>query len=155
MIRVKPHRAKPDRDGQLLRNLVLFGRVLRRLGVDARLPQILTLVDALEHVDLRARRQFKDAARSILVQRREQVEIFDRAFDLFWSVAALRPRERVDLGRLLRRTLGRARTVMTPAGDAGDADGGGDEDVELLLDLRATYSAGELLRHTRSEEHTV
>ncbi len=146
-------RAKHRRDRQVLRNLVLFGRALRRLGVDATLPQIMTLVEALEHIELCRRDQLKDAARAILVQRREQIEIFDRAFDLFWSAAAFKPRERIDLGRLLRRALGRGQTVvMAPSGSVGEA-GAIETDAEML-DLRATYSAGEVLRHKDFAELT-
>ncbi len=143
---------KPHPDGRLLLNLVLFGRALRRLGVDATLPQILTLIEALDHVELRRRHQLKDAARTILVQRREQIEIFDRAFDLFFSTAAFKPRERIDLGRLLRRTLRRSKPVA-PAADDGEPSTGAEGDAELL-DVRATYSAGETLRHKDFAELT-
>ena len=137
---------KLRRDRQLLHNLVLFGRALRRLGIDTTLPQILTLVEALEHVELSQRRDFKDAARTILVQRREQIEIFDRAFDLFWSTAAIKPRVKIDLGRLLRRSLQRTQTVIAmPAGDS-DLSTGAAEDDEIL-ELRTAYSSGEVLRH--------
>ena len=139
-------RARRRHDGQLLRNLAFFGRLLRRLGVDATLPQILTLVEALERVELRRRREFKDAARTILVQRRGQVEIFDRAFDLFWSTSAFKPRERIDLGRMLRRTLKREPVTLTLAADGGEPEGGVESDAEVF-DLRASYSSGEVLRH--------
>ncbi len=141
------------RDGWLLRNLVVFGRALRSLGVDATLPQILTLVEALEHVDLRRRPEVKDAARSILVQRREQIEVFDRAFDLFWDAAAFKPREPIDLGRLLRRTLGRHQTAVASAEDEGESQNPGEGDSELL-DVRTTYSSGETLRHKDFAELT-
>ncbi len=137
---------KRHRDRQLLRNLVLFGRVLRRMGVDVRLPQVLTLVDALEQVAITHRHDFRDAARTILVQRRDQIEIFDRAFDLFWSADAVKPRERIDLGRLLRRTLQRTETALALAGDETDPTGAAEAETELL-EMRATYSAGEVLRH--------
>ena len=144
---------KHSSERRLLLNLVLFGRALRRLGVEATLPEILTLIQALEHVDLRRRRELKDAARAILVQRREQIEIFDRAFDLFFSTAAFKPRERIDLGRLLRRTLGRDHTVVALASDNVESSGAAESDAELL-DVRATYSAGETLRHKDFAELT-
>ncbi|MEM7352374.1 MAG: VWA domain-containing protein [Acidobacteriota bacterium] len=133
-------------DGQLLHNLVLFGRALRRLGIDTTLSQILTVVDALERIELGRRQDFKDASRTILVQRHEQIEIFDRAFDLFWSARAIKPRQKIDLGRMLRRTVRPKQTVVAaPADDT--ATGSAPSDEEQVLDLRATYSAGEVLRH--------
>lgn len=147
MLRPRP------RDGQLLRNLAVFGRLLRRLGVDATLSQVLTLVEALEYVDLRQRFEVKDTARAILVQRREEIAIFDRAFDLFWSTAAFKPREPIDLGRLLRRTLRRSQVAVAPAGDDSESQNPVEGDSELL-DVRTTYSAGETLRHKDFAELT-
>jgi hypothetical protein len=71
--------------GNLLRNLVLFVRLLRSAGVPASPDQIVDLVRALPLLDLRRRDEFKDAARASLVTSREQAELFDRAFDLFWK----------------------------------------------------------------------
>jgi uncharacterized protein len=77
--------------GHLLRNLVLFARLLRTLGIQASPDQFLDLVRALPWLDLRRREEFKDAARAMLVNSREQAGLFDRAFDLFfqaWSTDA-------------------------------------------------------------------
>ena len=137
---------KNNRDGQLLHNLVLFGRALRRLGIDATLSQVLTLVDALRLIELQNRQDFKDTSRTILVQRREQIAVFDRAFDLFWSARAIKPRHKIDLGRMLRRTVRPNKTLIAAPAEGGDsADATPTEDE--VLDLRATYSAGEMLRH--------
>jgi hypothetical protein len=70
--------------GKLLRNLVLFARLLRSVGVPASPDQLVDLVRALPYLDLRRKDEFKDAARATLVTGRDQVQVFDRAFDLFW-----------------------------------------------------------------------
>ena len=71
--------------GHLLRNMVLFGRMLRALGIKVTPTQILDLVDGLQHIDMRRREDFKYTAQTILVSRFEHLELFDRAFDLFWQ----------------------------------------------------------------------
>jgi len=71
--------------GHLLRHLVLFARLLRSSGVPVTPSQVVALVDALPLLDLRRREEFKDAARAMLVTSREQAELFDRAFDLYWQ----------------------------------------------------------------------
>lgn len=71
--------------GNLMRNLVLFARLLRTAGVPASPDQLVDLVRALPLLDLRSRQEFKDASRATLVTSREQAEVFDRAFDLFWK----------------------------------------------------------------------
>ncbi len=70
--------------GNLLRNLVLFARLLRSVGVPASPDQLVDLVRALPLLDLRRKDEFKDASRATLVTSREQAEVFDRTFDLFW-----------------------------------------------------------------------
>jgi uncharacterized protein with von Willebrand factor type A (vWA) domain len=71
--------------GHLLRNIVLFARLLRALGLDVTPPQILDFAESLDHIDIRRRQDFKNAGRTVLVNRPEHLELFDRAFDLFWQ----------------------------------------------------------------------
>jgi len=89
--------------GHLLRNLVLFGRLLRALGLDVTPTQIIDLAEGLRHIDLRRRQDFKNAARTILVSRREHLELFDRAFDLFWQARETGELAQMDLGQLLQK----------------------------------------------------
>jgi uncharacterized protein with von Willebrand factor type A (vWA) domain len=71
--------------GHLLRNIVLFARLLRALGLDVTPPQILDFAESLDHIDIRRRQDFKNAGRTVLVNRPEHLQLFDRAFDLFWQ----------------------------------------------------------------------
>jgi hypothetical protein len=47
--------------------------------------RVIDLVEALRHVDLRAREDVYHACRALLVHRREDVDVFDRAFAAFFS----------------------------------------------------------------------
>jgi uncharacterized protein with von Willebrand factor type A (vWA) domain len=69
---------------QLLDNLLAFGRVLRREGIDVHPGRVLDVVDALGHVNLGARDEVYHACRTLLVHRREQLVVFDRVFEAFW-----------------------------------------------------------------------
>lgn len=69
---------------RLLDNLLMFGRVLRRAGIDVHPGRVLDLVEALGHVDLGARDEVYHTCRALLVHRHEQLPVFDRAFDAFW-----------------------------------------------------------------------
>ena len=69
----------------LLDNLLLFGRVLRRAGIDAHPERLLDLVDALAHVNMGSRDEVYYTCRALLVNRPEQLATFDRAFDAFWG----------------------------------------------------------------------
>ncbi len=131
--------------GELLRNLVLFARALRRVGIGATLAQVRAVLAAVGHVGLEHRGDVRASARAVFVQRQEQIATFDRLFDLFWSTAALRPRARVDLGRIVRRGQQRERTVLAlPSDDAAAAEL--PETDVTIVERRATYSATEVLR---------
>ena len=67
-----------------LANLLIFGRVLRRAGIDVQPGRLLDVVEALGHVDLSARDEVYHACRALLVHRHEELPIFDRAFAAFW-----------------------------------------------------------------------
>jgi len=70
----------------LLGNLLVFGRLLRTLGLDVHLGRLLDVVEALPHVNIGARDDVYHTCRTLLVHRHEDLPIFDRAFDAFWRV---------------------------------------------------------------------
>jgi uncharacterized protein with von Willebrand factor type A (vWA) domain len=95
--------------GHLLRNMVLFGRMLRALGINVTPTQILDLVEGLKHIDLRRREDFKYTAQTILVSRFEHLELFNRAFDLFWQARDETELLEMNLGDLLQKPTAPAR----------------------------------------------
>ncbi len=68
----------------LVHNLLVFGRLLRRLGLEVHVGRLLDVVEALQHVDLGARDEVFHTCRSLLVYRHDDLPLFDRAFDAFW-----------------------------------------------------------------------
>ena len=72
-------------NGNLLHNLVLFGRVLHGLGFDAVGPaRMVDVAKALENVQIGHKLDFYYTLQSLLVHRREDLRLFKDAFDLFW-----------------------------------------------------------------------
>lgn len=69
----------------LLRNLLLFGRVLRSLGLRTSSGQLADVAQSLQYIDLASREDFKQATSCNLVSRQEEIELFGRAFDAFWQ----------------------------------------------------------------------
>ena len=69
---------------RLVHNLLIFGRVLRRAGFRVHSGRLAELVDALGYVRLSARDDVYHACRALLVQRQDQIAIFDLAFAVFW-----------------------------------------------------------------------
>jgi hypothetical protein len=68
----------------VIRSLLAFGRLLRRLGLDVHTGRMLDVIDALQYVDLRQREDVYHTCRALLVHRRDDFAAFDRAFDAFW-----------------------------------------------------------------------
>jgi uncharacterized protein with von Willebrand factor type A (vWA) domain len=72
----------------LQRNLIVFGRLLRRAGIDVHVGRMIDVSDALQHVDLAARDEVYHTCRALLVHRHDQLAVFDRAFEVFWRAQA-------------------------------------------------------------------
>ena len=109
--------------GQFLHNLLLFGRVLRKLGLDVNPGRMMDLVSALDHIEIGRKQDFYHAARTLLVHDREDIPLFDEAFALFWR----KPAEswEVDWQGLTRRR--RTGPVVTYPSLQNAAPGSGDE----------------------------
>jgi uncharacterized protein with von Willebrand factor type A (vWA) domain len=148
--------------GHLLRHIVLFTRLLRLVGVPATPHQLLDLVKALPLLDLQCRQEVKDAVRAMLVTSREQVMLFDSAFDLFWQ-AWTTDEQPADTGNMQKEPLAEGGSDVrnqererVPETDPGD-----DIQTEPESETLAAYSAEEVLRHkdfaelTETEAQTV
>ena len=137
--------------GQLLHNLVLFGRVLRGLGLDLNPGRVVDVVDALAHVPIARKSDFAHALRCLLVRRREDLALFDEAFEVFWR------RPSASWTNLDLRALGERRRVRgrgfaplpfpePPTRGAGDGEPAASEAAPVFRAI-LTYSAREVLRH--------
>lgn len=65
-------------------NLLAFGRVLKQLGMRVSLSQVVDASRSLEFVDIGRRNDFQAVLRSNFVSGKEEIALFDRAFDCFW-----------------------------------------------------------------------
>ena len=135
--------------GHILPNLLRFAEVLRRLGLDAGPASVLDMVRATEHVHIGRRGEFYQAARSIFVHRRQDLPIFDEAFQVFWRKPNT-ARSGMDL-----RSMGEQRRFRRPQVSAGQdqpmddtlaLEGDQEDDSVSRVDLTRTYSAREVLR---------
>ena len=66
-----------------INNLIVFARSLRRAGLPVGADRILTLIDALQFIDLASKDDVRAACRSILIQRHEDIAVFDQVFEDF------------------------------------------------------------------------
>jgi len=73
-----------DPDPTFLARLLGFLGALRDAGLPADPAGALTLCEALGHIDLGRPGDFRDAARTLLVHRREHLSKFDEVFRAYW-----------------------------------------------------------------------
>lgn len=151
------------RGAELVDRIVRFGRYLRRVGIKVTPGQVMDLVKALEQVGL-ARENFKLAARTTLVTRREDGPLFDAAFDLFWRRATFTDEDLDALDDLTHlpspdEAPPQEHQLPPPRGQNRQDEEGeperrmgqrelqeGESDDEAEPDVALTYSASEVLK---------
>jgi uncharacterized protein with von Willebrand factor type A (vWA) domain len=137
----------------LVPNLLLFGRVLRGLGLDVDTGRMLDLVEALSHVEIGRKADFRHAARCLLVRRREDAALFDAAFDAFWRKPS-EPGTSLDLRALGERRRFR-RPRFSPSPVAGAPEGAEGDPASAALRPILAWSPVERLRHKGFAELTA
>src|SRR3979490_3035989 len=79
-----PGAAPQPRGRELAPNIVHFARTLRTAGLRVGPGQVLRAIEAVEAAGLRKRDDFYWTLHSVFVNRRDQREIFDQAFHVYW-----------------------------------------------------------------------
>jgi len=69
----------------LLPRLAAFARLLHDAGLDAGPGRLATATRALSEVDLRDQSAFRDSLRACFVSRKDELPLFEAAFDIFWA----------------------------------------------------------------------
>jgi uncharacterized protein len=134
--------------GALMHNLVLFGRMLRTIGLDVNSGRVMDAAAALAHVQIANKTDFYNTLRCLLVHRRDDITLFDQAFDLFWRKPP--EGERIDLPgfEMIRKT--RDTLIVPPMPEQRQAQDRADapeaEADQKLIELTQLPSASEQLR---------
>ena len=143
--------------GRLLANLMYFARTLRAAGLPVGPGRLLAAVEAVRAVGLKNRADFYWALHAVFVNRRDQRELFDQAFHIFWrnprilekALAMVLPQTRMDTGEPQVEMMKR----LAEALHGSDGQGREQEQEERLeLDATLTFSERELLQKTDFEQ---
>ena len=140
-----------------LDNLLLFGRLLRRLGLDVHVGRMLDAIRVLEDVGVGRRADVRSALRTLLVHRKEDLPVFDEAFEVFWrqhkdSTSTMDLRSMGEQRRYRRPSVGPPPPGRSPDGSGSEADES--NDGYDRIDLTRTFSAREVLRTRDFAEFT-
>jgi uncharacterized protein len=131
-----------------MHNLVLFGRLLRGLGLDVNPGRMIDCAGALGLIDIGNRTDFYHTLRALLIHAREDIGLFDQAFEAFW----VKPQEGwlAELPRLAMIDK-RKDVLIIPPGPEPDAEAPSDdpssEDADRMIELTRTPSTIERLRN--------
>jgi len=99
---------RPENGGRRMpENIMHFARVLRSAGLSVGPGQVIRAIEAVDVVGIGTREDFYWTLHAVFVNRRDQRDIFDQAFHVFWRNPKL-------LERLMTVILP---TVETPAED--------------------------------------
>ncbi len=131
----------------LLHNLLVFARLLREAGLDISPEQVADLGRILARTGVAERETVYCAARALFVRRRDDLPVFDRAFELFFRMQGRPQRPVISPGQQPARRAVRPATIQRVAEEVArqaqrqeqKAESGAVEEV-------MRYSPDELLR---------
>ena len=127
-----------------LKNLLLFGRLLRVMGLDVGASEMIDLTHALAWIDIGKKQDVYQSARAILVRRHEDYPLFDQAWRAFWRKPTDPTQQRLEMiadPRLMPKPLRVPRSSMAEADDGSKRE---EETVEVHA--LQSYSQAEILR---------
>ncbi len=135
--------------GRLLANIMYFARTLRAAGLPIGPGKVLAAVEAVRAVGITDRSDFYWTLHAVFVNRRDQRELFDQAFHIFWRnpellekmMALMLPAIRSnEPGEEMSRRL--AEALHAGEGDGKDQS----SETEIEVDAAMTFSERELLQ---------
>jgi uncharacterized protein with von Willebrand factor type A (vWA) domain len=154
-----PTARKRFEPGRFAINIMHFARALRAAGMPVGPGKVLDAIRAVEAVGVARRSDFYWTLHAVFVNRRDQRELFDQAFHIFWrkpdllekAMQLLLPQvEAADAAsQEIARRLAEALGPQKAPGE-GEAQGDGEEPLEL--DATLSFSAREVLQHKDFED---
>ena len=147
--------------GRLAENVLHFARVLRAAGLPIGPDRVLDAVRALEVAGVERREDFYWTLASVFLARREQFEIYDQAFHIFWRdpqllervMAMFLPQVYGRQGRdEARPESNRVAEALRPRAKKPREDL--EAPAETELDATASFSSREVLQHADFETMT-
>ena len=136
-----------------------FGRILRAAGLPVGTGKILDAVNAICSVGVGNRTDFYWALHAVFVNRRDQHEMFDQAFHIFWRdpkimermMGIMLPEIDVEAPIEAEPPSRRIQDALSPK-DEGEDDEEREQEEEVEFDAAMTASARELLQEMDFED---
>jgi uncharacterized protein with von Willebrand factor type A (vWA) domain len=152
---------KPAPAGRLGENIMHFARLLRAAGLPIGPDRVIDAVRAVETVGLERRDDFYWTLSSVFLGRREQFEVFDQAFHIFWrdprllerAMAMEMPEEFLQERKDEKPINARVSEALQSGRQQNEADKK-EESEQPELDAALTFSEREVLQRADFETMT-
>ncbi|HKW36365.1 MAG TPA: VWA domain-containing protein [Burkholderiales bacterium] len=147
--------------GHLAENVMHFARVLRAAGLPIGPDRVIDAVRALEVAGVERRDDFYWTLASVFLDRREQFEVYDQAFHIFWRdpqllervMAMFLPQVYGRQGKEEREASARVSEAMQPKAKKPQEPPVGPQETQL--DASLSFSSREVLQHADFETMTA
>jgi uncharacterized protein len=140
----------PPSGGRLVDNIMYFARALRAAGLPIGPGHVLAAIDAVRAVTIVDRRDFYWTLHAVFVNRRDQRELFDQAFHIFWRNPELLEKMMSLMLPVLRTEIPPEQEMSRRLAEAlhqpGESDGRTQTKDEVEIDAAMTFSDRELLQ---------
>jgi uncharacterized protein with von Willebrand factor type A (vWA) domain len=151
----------PAEHGHLAENVMHFARVLRAAGLPIGPDRVIDAMRALETAGVERRDDFYWTLASVFLDRREQFEVYDQAFHIFWRdpqllervMAMFLPQVYGRQSRDEREASSRVSEAMRPR-PKKPQETPVEPPQETQLDASLSFSAREVLQHADFETMT-
>ncbi|TXL72965.1 VWA domain-containing protein [Vineibacter terrae] len=150
---------KPPAEGKLVANIMNFARTLRAAGLPIGPGRVIEAVRAVETAGLQRREDLYWTLFSVFVNRRDQREIFDQAFHIFWRNPKLLEKmmgmllPQIDTGAASesqKQMSRRLQEALQPG--QGESPEDTDTPPEVEMEATLTFSDRELLQKKDFEQ---
>jgi hypothetical protein len=140
--------------GRLAANIMHFARALRAAGLPVGPGRVIEAIRAVEAAGVARRDDFYWTLHAVFVNRRDQREVFDQAFHVFWRdprllermLALLLPSVRSQVESDLAAVSRRVREALTAGRKPGRGEGERPPEDRIELDAAMSFSEREVLR---------
>lgn len=153
-----------DQDGgRIAANIMHFARVLRAAGLPIGSGKVIDAINALEQTGLGRRDDFYWTLHAVFVNRRDQRELFDQAFHVFWRnpqilermMSMVLPTAQLGEGEATKNEISLRIAEALTAGATPQDDIKTRETEEIEFDATLTFSQDEVLREMDFEKMTA
>lgn len=150
-------RNSPEIEGRLAENILYFARLLRSAGLPVGSGRVLDAISAVKLIGIGPQDDFYSCLFSLFVSRKDQRELFDQAFHIFWRnprfmermMGAMLPTIKIEQEEDLEEMSRRLSDALGPGNESSEAR---EEKDQVEFDAAFTFSDKEALQEKDFEQ---